>query len=437
MFKGKTRLGMLCLMALLLVALPLLAACGDDDEDKTPGEEEKEITIGGTFILSGAAASSTGPSFVSTIELIKYINEVEGGIDGIKIKLVWADDKYDPAVAAAAYKRLRDRHHPILWLTMGDFLLVGVKDMLERDKTPVLVMAAQVPELFVPPGMIFTFRNAEANHFTGLARWVLQDWEASGGTGRPKLAHMHWDNPYGNAAREGGGHRWAEEHGVDVIDRIYPPMSLDLRPHLLGLRDKGADYVYVSGMVTDIVLLIRDARTTGLWDEMKFISDHATSAYGGSGLLPIVGEDAEGLYGLRMEEPRTAGPEVAKSHRIAEEIREWAGHSPTRLDGGHDVAIKLILTSVIRQAVADVGYENLNGEAMYNALQKLDHIDTLGSYHNLGWGPDKRVGQSGIKIVQYRKMAPGSEMPPDGVMMETVAVSDWIETTNIFEGKEW
>ena len=93
MFKGKTRLVMFGLLALLLVALPLLAACGDDDEDKTPGEEEKEITIGGTFILSGAAASSTGPSFVSTIELIKYINEVEGGIDGIKIKMVWADDK--------------------------------------------------------------------------------------------------------------------------------------------------------------------------------------------------------------------------------------------------------------------------------------------------------------------------------------------------------
>jgi hypothetical protein len=33
-------------------------------------------------------------------------------------------------------------------------------------------------------------------------------------------------------------------------------------------------------------------------------------------------------------------------------------------------------------------------------------------------------------------MAPGSEIPPDGIMMETVAISDWIETTNIFEG-EW
>ncbi|MEE8174844.1 MAG: ABC transporter substrate-binding protein, partial [Dehalococcoidia bacterium] len=107
MFKGKTRLVMFGLLALLLVALPLLAAaCGDDDEDKTPGEEEKWITIGGTFMLSGISAPTTGPAFSNLMDFYRYINEVEGGIDGIKIRLVWADDKYDAATAAIAYKRL-------------------------------------------------------------------------------------------------------------------------------------------------------------------------------------------------------------------------------------------------------------------------------------------------------------------------------------------
>ncbi|MEE8173859.1 MAG: ABC transporter substrate-binding protein, partial [Dehalococcoidia bacterium] len=256
----------------------------------------------------------------------------------------------------------------------------------------------------------------------------------SGGTGRPKLAHLHWDMPYGNASRDGGGYEWAEEHGVDIIDRTYPPGALDLRPQLLSLKDKGADYIYMSGMITDVTLLIRDARATGLRDEIKFVIDAVAEAY--TSLLPIVGEDAEGLYQVTMEEPWTAGPEVAKAQRIQAKIREWAGLSPSRIDFAYTGALKAILTALIRQAVADVGYENLNGEAMYNALLKLDYVDTLGSYRNVGWGPDKRIGPSGIKLLQYRKMAPGSEMPPDGIMMETVAVSDWIETTNIFEGKE-
>ena len=434
-FKGKAQSVMFCLLALLLVTLPLLAACGDDDEDKTPAAEEKEITIGGSFPLTGAAAPSVGPAFGSLMDLFKYINEVEGGIDGIKLRLVWADSKYDPATAATAYRRMRDRHHPILWMTYdSDYMLMPLKEMFERDKTPVLVAAVYLPELVTPPGMFFAWRNAEANQFTGVARWVLQDWEALGGTGRPKLAFMHWDLPFGWAAKEGGGYRWAEEHGVDVIDRTYLPTPLDLRPQLLDLRDKGVDYIYFSGMTTDVTVLVRDVRATGLWDEIKLVIDASTEPY--TYLLPVVGEDAEGLYQVQMDEPWTAGPEVAKAHRIEAKIREWAGHSPSRLDSGHGVATKQILTALVRQAVADVGYENLNGEAMYNAFQKLKHVDTLGGYHNVGWGPDKRVGQSGIKIVQYRKMAPGSEIPPDGIMMETLAVSDWIETTNIFEG-EW
>ena len=436
MLKGKTRVLVLCLLALLLVALPLLAAaCGDDDEDKTPGEEEKWITIGGTFHLTGPPSANTGPAFRDFQDTIRYINEVEGGIDGIKLKLVWANDNYDPAMAKIAYKRMRDQHHPILWVPMGaDYMMIPVMDMFERDMTPVLMSAAHTQELITPPSVFFTFRNAEANKFTGLIRWILQDWEASGGAGRPKLAFLRWDLPYGLATKEGRGYEWAEEHGVDIIDRTYMPGALDLRPQLLDLKGKGAAYVYLSGMLPDVTLLIRDARATGLWDEMKFIIDDATSPY--IYLLPVVGEDAEGLYQLRMQEPWSAGPEVAEAHRKGAKIREWAGNSPTRVDSAHSVVVMQILTALIRLAVADVGYENLNGEALYNAFLKLEHVDTLGGYHNVGWGPDKRVGQSGIKIFQYRKMAPGSEVPPDEIMIETVDASGWMETTNILEG-EW
>ena len=211
-------------------------------------------------------------------------------------------------------------------------------------------------------------------------------------------------------------------------------MPLDLRPQLLGLRDDGADYVYLVGVVSDYTALVRDARATGLWDEMKFIIDPSGDAY--TMLLPVVGEDAEGLYQLANNEPWSAGPEVARALRIGTEIREWAGHSPSRVDVASTAVGKQILTTVIRQAVADVGYENLNGEAMYNALLKVGPIDTEGGFNLVGWGPDRKMGQSGIKMVQYRKLPAGSEIPPDGIMIETVAVSDWIETTNIFEG-EW
>jgi len=430
-----TRIASLLCLALLLVALPLVGACGGDDEDKTPTGEEKWITIGGTHTLSGAVASSTAPAFQTLVEIIKYINEVEGGIDGIKINYVWADDKYDPATAAIALKRLRGQHQPIMWLNWGPtFMFAGAKDMFQRDRTPGIFYTAYSPDLFKPGSMFFAYGFNLANNFTGIVRWILQDWEASGGTGRSKLGYLHWDLLHGTSPLNVGADRWAEEHGVDVVTRTYAPMSLDLRPHLLALRDEGADYVFLCGVLAEHATLVRDARAAGLWDEIKFIVESAADPY--TMLLPLVGEDAEGLYQIANNEPWSAGPEVARAVRINAEIREWAGNSPARGDIASTSVTKQILTAMVRQAVADVGYENLSGEAMYNALLKMGPIDTQGGFRIGGWTEDRRVGQSGIKMLQFRKMAPGSEIPPDGIMMETVAVSDWIETTNIFEG-EW
>jgi hypothetical protein len=99
----------------------------------------------------------------------------------------------------------------------------------------------------------------------------------------------------------------------------------------LDLRDKGANYIYLSGIVTNATVLVRDAHATGLWDEITFIIDHATAPY--MYLLPVIGEDVEGLYQVTMEEPWTAGPEGwPRPHRIEQESRQWAGESPTPQD---------------------------------------------------------------------------------------------------------
>ncbi len=420
MRKHVTRLAFMAFLVLLLVALPpLAAACGDDDEEeKTPAAEEKEITIGGIFSLTGVAASATARGFELFSGMVKYINEVEGGIDGIKIKLVWADDKYDPATAVIAAKRLRDRHHPILWIVQNDSLAFPAKDMFERDKTPLLTSTAYVPEIYSPPGMFFNMSGCEANIFTGVVKWVLQDYEASGGVGRPKLGTLHWDAPFGNAHKLGNAYKWAQEHGVDIVERTYPMMALDIRPHLLALADEEVDYIYVVGVLTDVTLLVRDARATGLWDKIKFVHNVGLLPYD---LLEVVGDQAEGLYAVAYTPTWADG---LPAHREWAKVAEWVGFKPRRYDQAGYYSMKLVLTALLRQAIADVGFEDLDGEALYNAFQKLRHVDTNGIFYDASWGPDRRIGLSGIKIKQYTKT-------------ETVSVTDWIETTNIFEGKEW
>ena len=421
MFKGKTRLVILCLMALLLVALPpLAAACGDDEEDKTPAAEEKEITLGFVTGLSGIVASSTGPAFTQFLNEIKYVNEVMGGIDGIKIKLVYADDQLDPAMSLVAVKRLRDRYHPMLWLTWTDRTLYSANAIFERDKTPVLSAMAQIRDVFVPPGMFFNHMfGSRVHELTGVIKWILKDYD---GPGRPKLGILYPDDSGGRSHQAANSYDWAEEHGVDIVARTYARMALDLRPSLLALADEGTDYIFLNDfMQSDRIIALRDARAAGLWDRIKFISTYAGETYD---LIDMVGEDADGLYIVNSSAPWTDGLEAT---RRSAEMTQYPSQTVEPTDGYNPLWD--ILTALFRQAIADVGgYENLSGEAFYNALQKLDDIDTGGGFGKLGFGPDTRVGVQSVKIIQVRKTEEG---------VQSFSVTDWIETTNIFEGKEW
>jgi ABC-type branched-subunit amino acid transport system substrate-binding protein len=269
--------------------------------------------------------------------------------------------------------------------------------------------------------MIFVLMGCDANLFTGAVRWVLQDWEASGGTGRPKVGTLHWDNPWGNSHKTGNTYGWAEEHGVDVVERTFAPMALDLRPQLLGLRDEGVDYIWFGAVTSDTALVIRDAKALGLWEEVKFIRGYSGESFD---LLGVVGEEAEGLYEVTDTEPRSSGVEaVPYSHAVSEWIRGKARPS----DFPSTAALVNIFKSVIRQAIDDVGRENIDGEALYNAFQKMKNVSTMGAFHDLSWGPDRRLANRFMKVKQYTKTG-------------TVAASDWIPMDDVFEkearGKE-
>ncbi len=138
--------------------------------------------------------------------------------------------------------------------------------------------------------------------------------------------------------------------------------------------------------------------------------------------LQVVGEAADGLYIVNSSAPWTDGLEA---NRRSAEMNAYPSQTIEPTDGYNP--LWAILTALFRQAIADVGgYENLSGEAFYNALQKLEDIDTGGAFGKFGWGPDTRVGVQSMKIIQLRKTEEG---------MQSFSVTDWIELTNIFEGE--
>src|ERR1700739_773915 len=89
-----------CLFATLL-ALPVSQTFGQT----TPGVTENEILIGSCSALEGPSHFLGVETVTGATDYFNLVNE-EGGVNGRKLKLVSADDSYDPAKTQACFEHL-------------------------------------------------------------------------------------------------------------------------------------------------------------------------------------------------------------------------------------------------------------------------------------------------------------------------------------------
>ncbi|MDP7469518.1 MAG: hypothetical protein QGI79_01715, partial [Dehalococcoidia bacterium] len=68
--------------ALLLIASPLLAACGGEEATapQPVAPVEKKVKVGLGLSVTGALASTTRPISYGLWDYLKYVNDVQGGL---------------------------------------------------------------------------------------------------------------------------------------------------------------------------------------------------------------------------------------------------------------------------------------------------------------------------------------------------------------------
>lgn len=407
----RVRVGWLVGLSILLMALPMAAGCAGG----APVVEESVLPE----IRIGVMGGQTGPASAEVIALVeelehifKYMNEVEGGIDGVKLSWRIVDNKGTPEGAIIAYKQLRDGFDPLIYFSVEDYYLLGIKDEIEADEAVIFTASAIQPQAFIPAGRFFSLTIPIPDGFAGYVQWVLENHE---GPGVPKIGVLYWgDVPTG--AQWQMAQAWAMKQGVELEAVEYSIRTLDLKPQLMRLRDADVDYIWMLGVAGNAAVAVGDFLALGMADKVitfgfneYVVADH---------LLEMVGEAAEGFYVYRSSVPYSDGTEAAELYT---KIWQWATNKDKWSDNRLLITLKAAITESVREAVADVGWENLNSAAIYDALTGLTEIDTWGNYQGFGYGPDKRVGVFEIKIAQFTK---------DG----TVSVSDAITLPRTFEG---
>jgi ABC-type branched-subunit amino acid transport system substrate-binding protein len=376
---------------------------------RNPAPAGTEIRIGIMGGLTGPAGGTISPVMDELAQIFQYTNEVEGGINGATIDWKIEDNAGTPSGAIAAYGKLRDTYNPLVYFAVEDYYLLGAKGTINEDESVIFSFSAIQPESFTLPSRMFSINIPTSDGFGGFVNWVNDDWQ---GTGKPKIGVLYWnDQPSG--AQWQMAQAWALAQNVDIVPQGYSIVAQDLTAELLALRTADVDYIWMHGITPNAALAVSTYPSMGFDENVKFCLMEYVEA---DLLLTLVGDKAEGFYIYSPSTPATDGS-VAAQHYT--DIWEYHGVENKQSDFRYFLTLKYVLTAVIEQVVADVGWGNLDSAAIYDALLKLTDIDTKGNTGDFGYGPTKRLGVDSIIMAKFTKTG-------------TVSISDEMELPNTF-----
>jgi branched-chain amino acid transport system substrate-binding protein len=391
----------IAVLLLGLAALLLLSAC----VPTVPVEEEKVVEIGLIAELTGPAGTASQYVFWGLGNYVNYFNEKEG-IPGVTLKTVWQDTgRGGYALVLSGYRRFVERGVPA-FINVSLVAATGLKSLAERDQTPYITLALSEDTLY-PPGWAYSIYPTESERFSVWCDWIMENWEEERS---PRVALMSMDTPWGRQL-EDGGTKYAEGIGIEMLPvEIIPYVPLDVTPQLLRLRDRGADFAYITGLWTTATPILKDAERLGLTGQIQFAGYENSQSIA---LLEALGPAAEGYSSARVA-PWVEEVEVPGIELVRDLWMKYPGRPPMQGDEAHPFRAAYVGCEAIKRAIEEVGYENLDGAAVARALDGIEDFDPYG-IGPITYTPEDRRGSNLVRIYQVQ----GREVVP---------VADWRET---------
>ena len=373
----------------------------------------KEVAYLSLADYTGPIAGLNVPADIGLEDYIKEIN-AKGGVDGIKIKFIGIDTRYDVARAVSAYKRYRRTKRLLMVNSISTGIGKAVARLIERDKRAQLVPGDG--EFQAHLGRNFIWGPAYQDAFAASLDWIMADWKAKGKSGAPVVGFVNWDNPYGREHLR-GGKEYAEKLGIKLLPpEFFPPGTLKHDVYLTRLAKAGAHYIHAGGVDPTPTNVIRDAYALGLTKEIQM-----TCGYWGPTALGI-GVHAEALEGSVITSFFERGTDAMKNKVPTDLWKKYRGS----LDKYNEVyAMGMVwgLTYVagLKEALEAVGYEKLKADDMYKAYQKITGLERLGIQGPCAYSPTSRRGSLEVKTYRVKngKIIPitGWRKAPDAVSL--------------------
>jgi branched-chain amino acid transport system substrate-binding protein len=390
-------------LALGILALGVLffTPCGDSRA------QEKLVTYLSLADYTGAIAGLNVPGDMGVEDYFKELN-ARGGVEGVKVKFIGVDTRYDVARGVSAYKRYRTEPKLLVVNAIGTPIGKAVGPLATKDKLVQLVPGDG--EFQAKLGRIFIWGPAYQDSFAAALDWMVSDWKAKGKAGTPKIGFISWDSPYGKEFLR-GGKEYGEKIGVGLLKpEFFPPGALDHTVYLTRLASAGANYIFAGGVDPTPTNIIRDAHKLGLTKTIQFIND-----YWGPTEPVGIRAHPEALEGAVITSYYIRGEE-AKKHPLASLWTKYRGKPISDLNESYifGTVWGMDFEEALKIALKDVGYERLDGESIFKAYQRLTGFKRQGVTGPNAYSPTSRRGSLEVKFYQVKSA-------------RAVAITDWIK----------
>ena len=304
--------------------------------------QQKEIKIGVIYDYTGPLADGgSAAAAIGTKSAIDLMNE-KGGVEGYKIRAIYADAQSKGEVAISETERLINQEK--VDLILGVFSSAHCVPMAAKADAAKKFMWATVcvaSAVFKDRNLKYVFRPQVHSDQYGWAscEFLRENSQKKMGV-KPadlKVAIIYEDGPYG-AGIAAGNDSSCKEMGMKVVLKEgYSLSSPDLSSLVTKLRRARPDVILHTGYNPDITLLLRQAKEQGL--KFKALIGHGAGYAQIAKLTETFGTDVNYVFNVdpaaaQLLDPKTLKPglgeltkEMVKRYQAEKGLNEVPPHA--------------------------------------------------------------------------------------------------------------
>ncbi|TFH35167.1 MAG: hypothetical protein E4G99_07910 [Anaerolineales bacterium] len=355
--------------------------------------------------LSGPYAAITSPLVHGAEDAVAAVNDA-GGIYGAMLDVKFADTAGSIDEAVAAYDRFTsEADKPLVMITYGSGEVEAMAQRFAEDHIVNITAGLSARGFYIDSGYTFGLGPIYPDQFGLVMNFLHDNWA----TYKPaeagdeiKLAYVSWPSAFGQGALTPETRAFLADVGIEVVAEETYDLSptADTTTAILNAQAAGANVIWTNTLAFGVSVVLNDLNSLGLRDQFIVASDNwgmdlATYAFLANGAYGV-GLISAFPY-LWWTDADNSGVQYAESLFAANE----------RPSSEHNVGYLLLVAGVdmavqaIQHAIDTVGYENLTGEAVHDALMDLSPFEPLGGVLRVDYsGTSRSPHTSQIRMIQ-------------------------------------